>query len=92
MASSMLMMSDHAAVSSSLQVTSTASVCSASLPIAAARRTAAAAATNIDFSAYLLSASPPGFELSPGVFACGLSPSQRLANSFQVIHFSSREG
>ena len=42
---------------------------------------------NIDFSAYLLSTSPPGFQISPGGFSCGLPPSQRLysSNLYQVV-------
>jgi len=84
---SLLVMSD-AARSAALVSSSAAapSSCSSSLPIGAAPRRGAPA-NSLDFSAYLLSASPPGFELSRTAFSCGLPPSQRLSppNAFQVI-------
>lgn len=78
MASSMLVMSEPG----SALVTSAPSSCSSSLPIGAPRR----APAGFDFSAYLLSASPPGFELPGGAFSCGLPPSERFSSSnvFQV--------
>ena len=84
MASSLMVMTDPRSGLS----TSAPSSCSSSRPIAA-RRTGA---NTIDFSAYLLSTSPPGFELSPGVFTCGLPPSQRVyqSNYFQVMLTSQR--
>ena len=89
MASSMLVMSESAAASglvnsSAAAAAASSTSCSASSrPISAARLSPAA---NFDFSAYLLSSSPPTFELPTGAFSCGLSPSQRLytSNAFQV--------
>jgi len=88
MASSLLVMSDIGSSGLSASSAAAPSSCSASRPIAATRR----AANNIDFSAYLLSTSPPGFELSPGVFTCGLPPSQRVlaSNPYQVMQQASR--
>jgi len=79
MASSMLVMSEPSSVLS----TTAPSSCSSSRPIGTRHRPGT---NHFDFSAYLLSTSPPGFELSPGVFSCGLPPSQRLCytNSYQV--------
>lgn len=84
MASSLMVMSEPG---SGIVPSAAATSCSSSRPIIASRR----APANFDFSAYLISASPPGFELTSGVFNCGLPPSERLSTSpFQVMSVSWR--